>query len=185
GQRPLDPSRCQALKDRGQRPVAMSRGYGGLLAGPYWVDAERDVAREVGDEPLLLARTAPTQIARNRAAGARAVEIGPHPATLIVMDDGLQNPSLAKDFSLAVVDGARGLGNALAIPAGPLRPPLEFHLERTDAIIVNEPAGAPSGVTDWLRRRFAGPVLRARLAAERADWLKGARLIAWAGIGAP
>src|SRR5262249_59359907 len=168
GQRPLDPSRCQALKDRGQRPVAMSRGYGGLLAGPYWVDAERDVAREVGDEPLLLARTAPTQIARNRAAGARAVEIGPHPATLIVMDDGLQNPSLAKDFSLAVVDGARGLGNGLVIPAGPPRAPLEFQLELTDAIIVNEPAGHSSGGTDWLRHRFSRPGLRPRPAARPA-----------------
>jgi tetraacyldisaccharide 4'-kinase len=187
GKTPLAIYLCERLKAAGHEPVALTRGYGGRLSGPDWVDAKADVARDVGDEPLLLAKAAPTHIARDRAVGARAIETGPHPATVIVMDDGLQNPGLSKDFTIAVVDGGRGIGNGLVIPAGPLRAPLDFQLEVTDAIIVNETAtGGQSAVTDWLRHRFAGPVLRASIVpAQSPDWLEGTRIVAWAGIGAP
>ncbi len=189
GKTPLAIHLCEALKAAGHAPAALTRGYGGRLSGPYWVNATTDVARDVGDEALLLARAAPTLVARDRRLGARAIEIGPHPVTVIVMDDGLQNPALAKDLAIAVVDGGRGVGNGLVMPAGPLRAPLDFQLELTDVIVVNESAGSPAGagpVTDWLRHRFAGPVLRASVVpAEAADWLQGARVVAWAGIGAP
>src|SRR5262249_41752920 len=121
------------------QPVALTRGYRGRLSGPYWVNAKSDLARDVGDEALLLARAAPTLLARDRRVGAQAIETGPHPATVIVMDDGLQNPQLAKDLTIAVIDGSpgRGLGNSLCMPAGPLRAPLPFQLELTDAIVVS------------------------------------------------
>jgi tetraacyldisaccharide 4'-kinase len=183
GKTPLAIHLCERLTAAGHAPVALTRGYGGRLPGPYWVDAGTDVARDVGDEALLLARAAPTLLARDRGAGARAIETGPHPATAIVMDDGLQNPGLAKNLTIAVVDGERGLGNGLIMPAGPLRAALEFQLGLTDAIVVN---GGEGSVTDWLRHRFAGPVLRARLApSQGSEWLKDARVLAWAGIGAP
>ena len=185
GKTPLVIHLCERLKAAGHEPVALTRGYGGRLSGPYWVNAKSDVARDVGDEALLLARAAPTLVARDRRAGAHAIETGPHPVTVIVMDDGLQNPGLAKDLTIAVVDGGRGLGNGLVMPAGPLRAPLQFQLELTDAIVVNG-AEADAPVAEWLRHRFAGSVLRASLApAESADWLKGTRVVAWAGIGAP
>lgn len=185
GKTPLAIHLCQRLKAAGHEPVALTRGHGGRLPGPYWVNAKSDVARDVGDEALLLAEAAPTLVARDRRAGADAIESGPHPVTVIVMDDGLQNPWLAKDLTIAVVDGGRGLGNGLPIPAGPLRAPLAFQLELTDAIIVNG-GGADAPVAEWLRRRFAGPVLRASVVpAESTDWLKGTRIVAWAGIGAP
>jgi tetraacyldisaccharide 4'-kinase len=152
------------------------------------VDAASDVADDVGDEALLLAGVAPTLVARDRAAGARAIEAGPHPATVVIMDDGLQNPGLAKDFTIAVVEGGRGLGNGLVIPAGPLRAALDFQLELTDAIVVSESVYSETSgsMTDWLRHRFAGPVLRANVVpGPGTDWLKGARVIAWAGIAAP
>jgi tetraacyldisaccharide 4'-kinase len=189
GKTPLVMHMCERLKAQGHEPAALTRGYGGRLSGPYWVNAKSDVAHDVGDEALLLARTAPTLVARDRRIGARAIEIGPSPVTVIVMDDGLQNPALAKDLTIVVVDGDRGLGNGLVTPAGPLRAALEFQLELTDAIVVNENAAAGDGggpVTEWLRRRFAGPVLRASVApAASTDWLKAARVVAWAGIGAP
>ena len=189
GKTPLAIYLCERLKAAGHEPAALTRGYGGRLSGPYWVNATSDVARDVGDEALLLAKAAPTLVARDRRLGARAIEIGPHPVTVIVMDDGLQNPALAKDLAIAVVDGGRGLGNGLVMPAGPLRAALEFQLELTDAIVVNENAAAvdaAGSVTEWLRRRFTGPVLRAGIVpAESTGWLKAARVVAWAGIGAP
>jgi tetraacyldisaccharide 4'-kinase len=184
GKTPMVIHLCATLKAAGHEPVALTRGYGGRLQGPYWVNARSDVPRDVGDEALLLARAAPTLIARDRRLGARAIESGPHPATVVVMDDGLQNPGLAKDLTIAAVDGNRGLGNGLVMPAGPLRAALGFQLELTDAIIVN--GGSPDApAAQRLRHGFAGPVLRSQLVAEGADWLVGASVVAWAGIAAP
>jgi len=99
---------ARLLIDAGERPYFLTRGYGGRLAGPVVVEAGH-TAVQVGDEPLLLARIAPTVVAANRVAGAQlAREKG---ATVIVMDDGFQNPSLVKDFSILVIDGVRGTGN--------------------------------------------------------------------------
>ena len=124
---------AKMLRDAGERPFCLSRGYGGDAAGPKLV-VDTDSAAQVGDEALLLARAAPTIVARDRVAGAEAAaQAG---ASVIVMDDGLQNPSLAKDFTLAVVDGRRGIGNGCVFPAGPLRAPLAAQLARTDALLV-------------------------------------------------
>jgi tetraacyldisaccharide 4'-kinase len=191
GKTPLTLYLCTHLRAGGRYPAVLTRGYGGTHPGPHWV-AEGDGADAVGDEALLLARAAPTLVARDRGAGARTVEraseSGAVAADVIVMDDGLQNPQLAKDLTLAVVDGVRGLGNGRVIPAGPLRAPLAFQLGLVDAIVVNAPpSGAAGAVAEWLgRRRFEGPVLRcSTVAAGDTVWLKGRRVVAWAGIGAP
>jgi tetraacyldisaccharide 4'-kinase len=186
GKTPLAIHLCTCLKALGHHPVVLTRGFGGRLSGPSWVNAASDVALDVGDEPLLLARAAPTLVARDRRLGVRAIEVGTNSASVVVMDDGLQNPALVKDLSIAVVDGGRGLGNGLVMPAGPLRAPLDFQLELADAILVNEGAAAVGSVTAWLRRRFAGPVLCATVVpAVGTDWLRAQRVVAWAGIGAP
>ncbi|WP_026381349.1 tetraacyldisaccharide 4'-kinase [Afifella pfennigii] len=172
-----------ALAQRhGLRPGFLTRGYGGAEAGPLRVDLRKHSAEEVGDEPLLLAERAVTVVARDRVAGARALaEAG---VDLIVMDDGFQNPSLNKDVSLIVVDGARGLGNGGVFPAGPLRAPLAAQLDLADAVLVmgeGEPGEAAAG-----RARAAGlPVFSAALRPSgAADWA-GAPLLAFAGIAAP
>lgn len=186
GKTPLTLHLCRQLMAKGQHPIALTRGYGGNVPGPYWIDAARDKAAAVGDEALLLAAVAPTMLARDREVGARAIENGPHTATAIIMDDGLQNPSLVKDFAIAVIDGKRGFGNGYTIPAGPLRAPLLFQLDLTDAIVVNEPVDSDGVLVEQLRHRFAGAVLRATAGpSEDTGWLKGAPVVAWAGIGAP
>jgi tetraacyldisaccharide 4'-kinase len=186
GKTPLVVHLCAHLARCGQRPVVLTRGYGGRHAGPHWVGGA-DSAGDVGDEALLLARTSPVLVARDRRAAARAIEAGPDGASVIVMDDGLQNPQLAKDMAIAVVDATRGLGNGRVIPAGPLRGTLEFQLPLADAIVVNAATvGAGDSLAQSLRRRFDGPVLRASTAVEGdASWLRGQRVVAWAGIGAP
>lgn len=185
GKTPLVLHLCRHLAAAGLSPAVLTRGYGGRQAGPHWVGAG-DTARDVGDEALLIARSAPTLVARDRGAGASAIEAAAE-ADIIVMDDGLQNPQLGKDLTLAVVDGSRGLGNGRVLPAGPLRAPLGFQLALVDALVVNaaDPE-AGAATAERLSRRFDGPVLWcATSVAGDAAWLKGQRVVAWAGIGAP
>src|SRR6202451_1017944 len=114
-----------------ERPFFLSRGYGGKLAGPVRVDPSFHHAADVGDEPLMLARLAPTIVARDRVAGARVARAAG--SSVIVMDDGFQNPSLSKALALLLVDGRRGIGNGRVIPAGPLRAPLDIQILRGQA----------------------------------------------------
>lgn len=184
GKTPLALLIAEDLRAQGFAPVCLTRGYGGSRHGPAWVTAGEDTAADVGDEPLLLARVAPTVVARDRAAGVRFIERDCKPETVIVMDDGLQNPSVAKTLSVAVVDGARGLGNGRVIPAGPLRAPLDFQLGLVDCIVVN--AAGEGRLLDDLRRSFPGPVLAAEpVPGESAADLKETAVVAFAGIGHP
>ena len=172
------------LKAAGERPFFLSRGYGGRARGPLVVDPRRHGAREVGDEPLLLARIAPTVVARARPAGAAVARASG--ASVIVMDDGFQNPSLAKDFAVLVLDGRRGIGNARVFPAGPLRAPLEIQLERTQALIaVGEIAAAACVLAKAEARGI--PVFRGRLEphAQALAALAGKDVLAFAGIADP
>jgi tetraacyldisaccharide 4'-kinase len=171
------------LAAAGRRPVLLSRGYGGSLHGPARVEPGHRAA-DVGDEPLLLARAAPTIVARDRVSGAQAaVAAG---ADVIVMDDGLQNPSLAKDLSVLVVDGKRGFGNGRVFPAGPLRAPMAAQWPRVDAVIVIgrvESMQAPVVEAE----RLGKPVFHASLAPDpdAVARLKGQKVLAFAGIGDP
>jgi len=132
GKTPTAIAVAELLKAAGERPCFLTRGYGGNSEGPLLV-AEDQTAAEVGDETLLLKAHAPVVVAADRAAGAKLIE--GTDATVIVMDDGFQNPGLAKDLSLIVADAATGIGNGLVMPAGPLRAPLEPQLDRADALL--------------------------------------------------
>jgi tetraacyldisaccharide 4'-kinase len=172
------------LAVKGERPIFLSRGYGGSNRGPVAVELERHRAAQVGDEPLLLARAFPTVVARDRVAGA--VLAAEHEATVLVLDDGFQNPDLQKDLSVLVVDGARGIGNGAVFPAGPLRAPLDAQVERAQVVIR---VGEGSAAEQVLKRANAKgvPTLAARLVPERriAATFAGRKLFAFAGIGHP
>ncbi len=169
------------LKAMGQRPAFLTRGYGGSAKGAVQVSGQD--ASEVGDEPLLLAATAPTFVSADRVAGAKAIEATD--ATVIVMDDGFQNPSLAKDLSLIVVDAGSGLGNRRVMPAGPLRAPLDVQMNRADALL----AIGDGKKADALIAAFEAqgkPVLRGRIAPNcDARWLGVLPVIGFAGIARP
>ncbi len=161
------------------KTFALTRGYGGRLAGPVLVDQRRHLAADVGDEALLLAVVAPTIVARDRAAGARlALAEG---ANVIVMDDGLQNPSLQKSFSLLVIDGGYGFGNRHLLPAGPLREPVARAAARVRAAVLigEDETAALAALPPEL------PVLRASLVPDCAERLGRRPVIAFAGIGRP
>jgi tetraacyldisaccharide 4'-kinase len=184
GKTPAVLALTKLLRDLGETPVVLSRGYGGRLRGPVKVDPERHAAVDVGDEPLMLARTVPVVVARDRVAGAALARA--QNASVIVMDDGFQNPAIAKDASLIVIDGDRGLGNACVFPAGPLRAPLRLQLARTDALIVVGDGSAAGPVAAAIAAR-GRPVLSAHLEAhdESVAALRGKRALAFAGIGDP
>jgi tetraacyldisaccharide 4'-kinase len=172
------------LAAAGERPFFLTRGYGGRRAGPLRVDPARHDAGEVGDEPLLLARAAPTIVARDRLAGAQAARAGG--ASVVVMDDGFHNPSLVKHLALLVVDATRAIGNARVFPAGPLRAPLAAQLARAHAVIVIGEADGAGAVTGAEQARGL-PVFRGRLAPDAAAVaaLSARQVLAFAGIGNP
>ena len=183
GKTPAALATARILQRLGERAVFLSRGYGGALSGPVQVDPLQHRAAHVGDEPLLLARAATTVVARDRVLGARAaIAAG---ANVIVMDDGFQNPSLAKDFSILVIDGRRGVGNGRVIPAGPLRAPLPAQLDRAHALIVVGKVGSPDVVAQARARGL--PVFHARLEPDAGfvSALGAGRALAFAGIGDP
>jgi tetraacyldisaccharide 4'-kinase len=170
------------LRAAGETPFCLTRGYGGSNARPKRVDAHDDPASLVGDEALLLARAAPTIVARDRIAGAALAKA--QGATVVVMDDGLQNPSLTKDWTVAVVDARRGIGNGCVFPAGPLRAPLAAQLKRTDALLLIGDGGPTYGV---LSQAGARPVFHGALIPDPAAVaaLRPRKVLAFAGIGNP
>jgi tetraacyldisaccharide 4'-kinase len=174
GKTPIAIAMADMLRIRGHKPYFLTRGYGGSEQGPALASRGHSAA-VMGDEALLLARAAPTIVARDRAAGARlAKDKG---ATVLVMDDGHQNFSLRKSLSLVVVDAQAGFGNGFQIPAGPLREPVRQGLARADAVIL-----VGDGAPDL--QGFRGPVLRAQLAADGGSFA-GKPVFAFAGIGRP
>ena len=171
---------------QGRLPHLLTRGYGGRASGPLRVDPARHTVREVGDEALLLAERAITWVARDRPAGAgAAVAAG---AEAIIMDDGFQNPSLAKDLSLVVVDADYLFGNGRLLPAGPLREPVARGLSRADGVVLVEGGTAPMQSERPYRVLLPSglPVLKARLLpTPQAARFAAVPVVAFAGIARP
>lgn len=166
------------LAQKGRRPVFLTRGYGGRVRGPALVEIGLHRSSDVGDEPLVLARHAPVVVSTDRVSGAKlAAEHG----DVVVMDDGFQNPTIAKDYSLLVVDGHVGVGNGLCLPAGPLRMGLAAQLKAAHAVLVigkdeRDTAGRiPEGVL-----RLSGSI-----GGRPPEAITGRPLIAFSGIGRP
>ncbi|MFN3076713.1 MAG: tetraacyldisaccharide 4'-kinase [Alphaproteobacteria bacterium] len=182
GKTPVALALCQRVRALGLaiRPHFLLRGYGGTDPGPTLVDLVRHGFRQVGDEALLLAQAGATLVARDRRAGAKAaITAG---ADLILMDDGHQNPSLAKDLSIVVIEGAFGFGNQRLLPAGPLRESPERGLARAGAVVI---LGVDrTGVAEMIPEGL--PRLGARLVPDEAALaLAGRKVVAFAGIGRP
>ena len=183
GKTPTVIALVERLVARGQVVHIVSRGYGGRLDGPVQVAATHTAA-EVGDEPLLLSAFAPVWVAKDRAAGVRAAEAAG--AQVILLDDGLQSPSVVPSLALVVVDAAKGFGNGRCIPAGPLREPVAVGLARADMVLTIGDAAAQ----DRFDAIWGGAVTLPRLKAALEplqmgmDW-QGQPVLAFAGIADP
>lgn len=184
GKTPVAAALLQRLADGGASPAVLSRGHGGRLEGPVRVDERAHDAADVGDEPLMLAGFGPVWVARDRVAGARAAMAAG--ADVLVMDDGFQNPDLAKDLSILVIDAGAGFGNGRVIPAGPLREPVDAALARAGLVVLLGPAAARARfLRDW-PQVAAMPLAQGDLAPlpTGMPW-QGLPCLAFAGIGRP
>jgi len=182
GKTPVSLALADWLSARGVAAHVVTRGYGGRLAGPSKVDPDRHHAGEVGDEALLFAARTPCWVARDRAAGvAAAIAAG---AEAVLLDDGFQNPTVAKALSLLVVDAGYGFGNGRVMPAGPLRENLRRGVARADAVVLLAAEGEPR--TARPAAIAAGqPIVQAVLAPIAGERVSGKRVFAFAGIGRP
>jgi tetraacyldisaccharide 4'-kinase len=139
GKTPLTLAVAKYLQAQGNRPAIISRGYKGQSSRyPLHVTGTTPVAA-CGDEALLLAMNTdvPVVVDPDRSRGVQFLENRFKP-DVIVCDDGLQHYALARDIEIIVVDGERGFGNGMLLPAGPLREKPERFAE-ADFIVVNGP----------------------------------------------
>lgn len=170
GKTPLTLAVAQQLIQRGRHPLIVSRGYGGAAQQPQQVEADSDT-RQVGDEPLLMARRnlCPVWVGKDRAAAAQAA-LQAHPqCDVVVCDDGLQHYRLRRDAEVAVVDGERGFGNGFMLPAGPLREPVA-RLQTVDAVVVNN---GEASIPDLFRHQKKGAMNLAPTVGQYAMRLSG------------
>lgn len=182
GKTPFTAWLAQRLRAAGHRPGIVSRGYGGgVRREPLRVTAATTAA-EAGDEPVLLARRSgvPVAVSARRLRAARLLVA--EGVDVILADDGLQHYALARDFEIAVIDGARRLGNSRLLPAGPLREPVS-RLAEVALVVVNggEPRGGELGFT----LRADGARALADDEPCPLDRFAGRKVWALAGIGHP
>lgn len=169
-------------RTRGYKVGILSRGHGGAITSPTVVQLDKHNSHDLGDEALLHAQNATTVISTNRVAGAELLL--DQDCTLIIMDDGFQNPSLHKDFNLIAVDAKRGLGNGFAMPAGPMRVPFKHQLLHTDAIFITG-KGTAGDLVIRKAARAGKPVFQSNIDVFDKKKYKGQKAFAYAGIADP
>lgn len=183
GKTPTAIAIARVLDGIGEMPAFLSRGYGGRA--PFEaVAVAGQSAQAVGDEPLLLARVAPTFVGPLRARAAQLALETVQPSVLIG-DDGLQSRVIEPALAIAVVDAQTGIGNALCVPAGPLRAPLMDQIAHIDALVLIGSGEAGESVAAQVEARDK-PCFYADLEpTPSARSLAGERVIAFAGLGRP
>lgn len=174
----------ELIKEHGEFQTAcfMMRGYGGHFSGAMEVEPTQHTPWDVGDEALMQARYAPVIVSRNRKKGAEMAYKSGY--DIIVMDDGFQNPSLKKDFSLLVVDGQFGFGNERCLPAGPLREPVKNALKRAHCtLVINRDGEHDLSALKKNRHYEASVKLDTQSLSTPIE--DGQKIIAFAGISRP
>ena len=182
GKTPLVKHIASALKERGYKPGLVSRGYGGKFSGTLEVNAETTF-KQTGDEAQLLAKLKiPFFIDKDRSRAARTLQ-EKHDCDVIISDDGLQHYKMDRKVEIAVIDGARRLGNGLAFPAGPLREP-KSRLKEVDFIVNN---GGPTEADEILMTLNPAKFIHLNSGKQYTvdNWPMHKQVHAVAGVGNP
>jgi len=183
GKTPVALAIAELLHERGKSTGFLTRGYGGTLNGPVFVEPDQHDAATVGDEALLLAAHCLTILAAERYAGA--CKFSSAETDIIVMDDGFQNPALHKDLCLIVIDHRQGIGNGCLIPAGPLRGNVDYQISQAHGFIIIGGDLADQNLKQRLQKS-GKPIFSARLErGPTAPDLTGKQVIAYTGIAVP
>jgi tetraacyldisaccharide 4'-kinase len=182
GKTPLVKFIANELTKRGFKPGLVSRGYGGKYSGTLEVTSETTY-KQTGDEAQILAKlNVPFFIDKNRSRAARKLQ-EKHDVDVIISDDGLQHYAMGRDIEIAVIDGARRLGNGLAFPAGPLREP-KSRLSEVDFIVNN---GGPTEADEILMTLSPAKFVHLNSGKEYSvdKWPMHNQVHAIAGVGNP
>ncbi|MDC0244813.1 lipid A export permease/ATP-binding protein MsbA [Pseudomonadota bacterium] len=182
GKTPLVKFIANGLANRGFKPGLVSRGYGGKYSGTLEVTSETTY-KQTGDEAQILAKlNIPFFIDKNRSRAARKLQ-EKHDVDVIISDDGLQHYAMGRDIEIAVIDGARRLGNGLAFPAGPLREP-KSRLSEVDFIVNN---GGPTEGDEILMTLSPAKFIHLNSGKEYSvdKWPMHNQVHAIAGVGNP
>ena len=158
--------------------LIITKAYGSDLKQPKLVH-DRDTAQEVGDESKLLAQYATVLATKSLASSLEIIKnFAPE---VIIFDDGLQNPSFIKNFSIIAIDSDRGFGNGRIFPAGPLRQNLETAVKAADAIILS---GQQTKISAQQLTHYGLPVFEAKVHANDLPSTQS-EYLAFAGISTP
>lgn len=179
GKTPVAIALGKILKELNIDFAYLSSGYGGKIRNFTLVKPELHLSSDVGDEPLILSETSSTFISENRVIGARRIELMPE-KKLIVLDDGLQNPSIKKDLPILVVDGNYGFGNGFIIPAGALREPICMGAKKADLIVI-----IGEDKHDISTKFSDKKIIKAKMNFVNYDQFIGQKVVAFCGIGRP
>jgi len=158
--------------------IVVSRGYKGSIIKPTLVDLKNHKAQQVGDEPLLIAKYTQVVVAKNKKAGVKYAEsLG---ADMIILDDGLQNPTVKKDKTIIVVDGYKGFGNNLVFPSGEKREFIFNRLKNANAIVIT---GIRGDIYKTLKNKYGDKVYFASYEVEKKPFNDNQSVIAFSGLG--
>ena len=181
GKTPTIIALAKLFKKNGYKPQVISRGYGGSIKGPHLVDQINDTSKEVGDEPLLISKSCPVWVSKNKKDGILAA--AKNKADLVLLDDGFQNSSIKKDLSILVIDSKIGFGNAKVLPAGPLREPIIKGVKRADFLLLIGEEKKYASFFDLQKK----PLFYGKIVAKvkSSPNLKNKSIIAFSGIAHP
>jgi tetraacyldisaccharide 4'-kinase len=122
GKTPLVIALAEAFRERGFRPVILSRGYGRTSRG---IVIDGSDWKDVGDEPFLIKRRLGdlhVVVGTGRYEAGLAAEKN-QLGDLFILDDGFQHRRLHRDVDILSIDPVEWASGEALLPTGPWREP--------------------------------------------------------------
>ncbi len=161
----------------------VSRGYGGRFKDTVLVNPKIHTAFEVGDEPLLISQYANVWVSKKKKEGIlSAYKAG---AEIVLLDDGYQNFSIAKDLNILVFDAEINLENERVFPLGNLRESPSSAIARADFLICIGSLISRKNLQNTFMQHYNSKIIDGIFKPNITPVLKKRKLVAFCGIGRP